>query len=172
MWKLLWLLFFATSLSGQEASTVIPANFDHEEDIDSEELSDIARAIYMVDDTPEIFNAVYPKVRTQLRDVNHMPAQIHLGIKVDLEKLHKSPHHRHSYHTYHHHYPNLHGYITKVINRCMREALHETQQNVLEIERDKHCYKVAAVTFGFIGTVLTAGTALAVHFTQGSCDKS
>jgi len=169
--KLLLLSLISCSLVGmdhKEPSTALPANFDYKDEIDSEEISDIAMSIYFDQEDPDLFQMVFPKVKKRLKDINTLPEVLHKAINQDLKRI-RASNHRHSYHSYQQHYPDLHIYLNKIVYKCMKEAFIEERQYSIEVERRANCYKIAAITGGVAAAILTASGTLIAHFVQPTC---
>lgn len=165
----LWLLIISCSLAGMDQpADIVPGNFDYHGDIDSQEVSEIAMSIYFDQEDPELFQVVFPKVKARLRDINTLPEVLHKAISHDLARIKKS-NHRHSYHSYQQQYPDLHIYLNKIVYKAMKEAFVEERSYSNQVQEQKNCYKIATLTAGALGVVLTVGGTLIAHFVQPDC---
>lgn len=165
----LLLLLLTGSLAAMDEKTpVLPGNFDHEHDIDSEEISDLALSIYFDQDDPEMFQTVFPKVKAKLKQINEMPEAMLRAISRDFAKIKKnSSHHRHSHLV--EHYPYLGMYLSRIMYKSIHEALIEERNYSNEIQRQKNCYKIAAIAGALSAAALTAAGTLIAHFVQPDC---
>lgn len=168
--KTLLLLLISCSLAGMEheKAAIIPGNFDYHDNIDSDEVSDIAMSIYFDQEDPALFQLVFPKVKARLKDINNLPEVLHKAISHDLARIKKS-NHRHSYHSYQQQYPDLHIYLNKIVYKAMKEAFIEEREYSNQVQQQKNCYKIATLTAGAVGVVLTVGGTLIAHFVHPDC---